>query len=500
MREEEIKDIEKNEKILKKGIELSDYFSKPNTGGAIASRGFTYQDYCTLIELFRFVDDNTFRAISIETLDDFTIFIDNTEVLYQVKKMQFDVKIINGVLEKDIENKKQRFIFTSKDSAKYNGLFDKIKEYDESQKSSRTDSEKEIIKKKTKEIVEDKNIKNSEKYLLSTVRIYEDTNIDDILYSKFRKWLDLKDFYIFEKDNFLDKLRLFISDKKGNRGELKKEEFYEIVDKFKSDKSQILETDSLPSDQSRHITIELAPVDNNNFKIIILEESKEKEYLKVKFSDDNLYTRNQIVDIIDEFIDEHCEGVSSSDIFLVFVLPSNLMSENIDFWKLSDEDRTLGDDYTILLRGRERFRKEGVFGRKRRYSDWKIAWENCQEKHDKKICDVYHPVKCGKENLNTRRVKDTPFIILDYNPNEKNLKTLYQSHVSIMMWANNCKDKDKFLELIEKHKSKKLGEIHTKLYEFKPNETGLDANIMLLYDDPNKLPHDADAPQFEEPQ
>ena len=86
MREEEIKDIEKNEKILKKGIELSDYFSKPNTGGAIASRGFTYQDYCTLIELFRFVDDNTFRAISIETLDDFTIFIDNTEVLYQVKK------------------------------------------------------------------------------------------------------------------------------------------------------------------------------------------------------------------------------------------------------------------------------------------------------------------------------------------------------------------------------------------------------------------------------
>jgi len=479
---------------------LSDYFSKSNTGGAIASRGFTYQDYCTLIELFKYIDNDTFIAISIETLDDFTIFIDNTEVLYQVKKMQFNVKIINEVLEKNIGNKKQRFIFTSKDSAKYNGLFDKITEYNESQNSSRANTEKEVIKNETKEIIEKNKINNSEKYLLSPIRIYEDTNIDDILYAKFHKWLRSKEFQILNEDNFLDKVRLTISDKKGSRAELKKIEFYEIVDKFKSDKSQILETDSLPLDQSRHITIELEPVDNDNFKIIILEESEEKEYLKVKFSDDNSYTRNQIVDIIDNFIDEHCEGVSSSDIFLVFVLPSNLMSENIDFWKLSDDNRTLGDDYTILLRGRERFRKEGIFSRKRRYSDWKIAWENCQKKHDREIYNIYHKVECGKEKLNTRRVEDTPFIILDYNPNKENLKTLYRSHISIMMWANNCKDKSKFLELIEKHKSKKLGEIHTKLYEFKPNETGLDANIMLLYDDPNKLPHDADAPQFEEPQ
>jgi hypothetical protein len=213
---------------------LSDYFSKSNTGGAIASRGFTYQDYCTLIELFRFVDENTFKAISVETLDDFTIFIDNIEVLYQVKKMQYDIKIINEVLEKDIGDKKQRFIFTSKDSTKYNGLFDKIKEYNESQESSRTDDEKEVIKNETKKIVEAKNINNSEKYLSSTILTYEDTNIDDILYSKFIKWLDLKDFDIFEKDDFLDKLRLAISDKKGNRGELKKEEFYKIVDNFKN--------------------------------------------------------------------------------------------------------------------------------------------------------------------------------------------------------------------------------------------------------------------------
>lgn len=263
--------------------------------------------------------------------------------------------------------------------------------------------------------------------------------------------------------------------------------------------NKIIET-PLPQDQSRHITIELEPVDNDNFKIIILEESEEKEYLEVKFSDDKAYSRNEIVDIVDEFIDKNYENVLSSNIFLVFVLPSNLMSENIDFWKLSDDDRTLGDEYTVLLRGRERFRKEGVFSRKRLYNDWKSVWDNCKQKYNEEICDISHQVACGQEKLQTRRVEETPFIILDYHPNEKNLKTLYRSHISIMMWANNCKDKNKFSELLKKHENEKLGEIHTKLYKFKPNETGLDANIMLLYDDPNKLPFDNNAPQLEVPQ
>jgi len=478
-------------------IKLADYFSKSNTGGAIASRGFTYQDYCTLIELFQYVDNDTFIAILIEGFDDFEIFIDNIKILYQVKKMQFDVKIINEVLEKDIGDKEQRFIFTSKNSAKYNGLFDKVTEYKESQKSSRTDMEKEVIKNETKEIVEKNNINNSEKYLLSPIRIYEDTNIDDILYAKCHKWLRSKEFQILNEDDFLDKIRLTISDKKGSRAELNKIEFYEIVDKFKSNKTQITETDSLPLDDIHYITIELDDVDNGNFKIIILEESDNQEGLKIKFSDDNDYTRNEIVSIVDKFIEDNYEDVTA-DIYLIFVLPSNLMSEDIDFWKLED-DRALGDDYTILLRGRERFRKKGVFGRKRFYRNWKNIWDNCQKKNDKEISDVYHQIGCGNEKLHTNRVKDTPFILLDYNPSEENLKTLYRSHVSIMMWANNCRDKDKFLKLFDRHKSKKFGEIHTKLYKFKPKETGLDANIMLLYDDPNKLPHDEDAPRFEEP-
>lgn len=215
---------------------MEDYFSKSNTGGAIASRGFTYQDYCSLIELFKVVDNPTFKAISIETLDDFTIFIDDTEVLYQVKKMQFDVKIVNKVLEKDIDPKIQRFIFTSKDTSKYNGLFDKLQEYRESKKSSRSSNEKEKIKSEIKKIIEDNKILNSEKFLDSEVLIYEDSNIKDIFNSKFNDWLESKKIYINNKNDFLDKLRMVISDKKSSRSEFKKEEFDKIANEFKVDK------------------------------------------------------------------------------------------------------------------------------------------------------------------------------------------------------------------------------------------------------------------------
>jgi len=482
---------------------LSDYFSKSNTGGAIASRGFTYQDYCSLIELFQFIDNDTFKAISIETLDDFTIIINNTEILYQVKKMQFDVKIINKVLEKDIRDKKQKFIFTSKDSSKYNGLFDKVKEYNESQNSSRPDSEKEDIKEDTKKIIKKNEIENAEKYLSSTVLIYEEMNINDILYSKFYKWLELKDFQIEDKDGFLDKLRLTISDKKGNRGELKKEEFYEIVEKFKNDKNKIREN-SLPTDQSRYITIELEPIDNDNFKIIIWVESKENNYLEVKFSDDKTYTKNEIVNIIDNFIDKNYKDVSSRKIFLLFSLPTQLMKEDINFWKLEDE-KLLGRKYKVLLRGKERFRKDRRSEKLYRYKDWKENWNIIK---NKKSMESISKIKCiinkeDNEDINSEEVAETPLVIMKYEPNEESFIRLYKSAIPLVMWANNCVDFNEFENIFDKetHKNIKLCELKEKLYKFiEKRHSKVDANIMLMYDNPNNLAPDGGATRYNIPE
>lgn len=218
---------------------MSNYFSKENTGGAISSRGLSYQDYCALIELFKVVDNTTFKAISSETIDDFTIFIENEEILYQVKKMQFDINIINEYLEKDII-KKQNFIFTSKDSTKYNGLFDKRKEYEQSLISSRSQEEIEKIKTEIQEIIKNNKIQNSDKYLNSEILIYEESNIDDILFAKATRWLDNQVFQLKDKDDFLDKLRLKISDLRSSRGELKKDNFNEILSKYKLSNQELI--------------------------------------------------------------------------------------------------------------------------------------------------------------------------------------------------------------------------------------------------------------------
>jgi len=223
---------------------LSSYFSKQNTGGAIASRGFSYQDYCALIELFKVVDDDTFKAISCETKDDFTIFMHNKEILYQVKKKQFDIDVINEYLEKNI-TAKQNFIFTSKDSSKYNGLFDKRKEYEQSLISSRNPIEKQKIKIEIQEIIEKNNIKDSDKYLSSEILIYEESNIDDILFAKAIKWLENQSFKLKNIEDFLDKLRLKISDLKNNRGELNKDDFNKIVHKFKLSNEELIDIKDL---------------------------------------------------------------------------------------------------------------------------------------------------------------------------------------------------------------------------------------------------------------
>lgn len=223
---------------------MSNYFSKENTGGAISSRGLTYQDYCALIELFQVVDNNTFKAISSETIDDFTIFIDNEEILYQVKKMQFDINVINEYLEKEI-TKKQNFIFTSKDSTKYNGLFDKRKEYEQSLISSRSSEEKSKIKTEMKKLIANNKINNSDRYLDSQILIYEDSNIDDILFAKATRWLDNQVFQLKDKDDFLDKLRLKISDLRSIRGELNKDNFNEIVDKYKLSNQELIDIKDL---------------------------------------------------------------------------------------------------------------------------------------------------------------------------------------------------------------------------------------------------------------
>jgi len=261
---------------------------------------------------------------------------------------------------------------------------------------------------------------------------------------------------------------------------------------------------SLPIDQSRYITIELEPIDNDNFKIIIWVESKENNYLEVKFSDDKTYTKNEIVNIIDNFIDKNYKDVSSRKIFLLFSLPTQLMKEDINFWKLEDE-KLLGRKYKVLLRGKERFRKDRRSEKLYRYKDWKENWNIIK---NKKSMESISKIKCiinkeDNEDINSEEVAETPLVIMKYEPNEESFIRLYKSAIPLVMWANNCVDFNEFENIFDKetHKNIKLCELKEKLYKFiEKRHSKVDANIMLMYDNPNNLAPDGGATRYNIPE
>lgn len=77
------------------------YFAKTQEGGAINSAGLSEQDCTSIIYLFRYLDKENFKAITFESLDDFTIlFDDENELSVQVKNNLFTIKFVRELLGK----------------------------------------------------------------------------------------------------------------------------------------------------------------------------------------------------------------------------------------------------------------------------------------------------------------------------------------------------------------------------------------------------------------
>ena len=82
---------------------MENYYSKTNTGGAATSRGFTYQDLCTIKYFLDHVDRDNFISLTLEQTDDFSIlFKENKETNFQVKNYKLNKTDIGCVLPRDI--------------------------------------------------------------------------------------------------------------------------------------------------------------------------------------------------------------------------------------------------------------------------------------------------------------------------------------------------------------------------------------------------------------
>jgi hypothetical protein len=169
------------------------------------------------------------------------------------------------------------------------------------------------------------------------------------------------------------------------------------------------------------------------------------------------------------------------------------MTENINAWKLN-RNRELGTEYTILMRGLERFSSEGANFHKKLYrlADWEKNWEHCDKKGKQSFCDVHHFVASNEKisKIPSKRLARTPFIVLKYGVDSHTFITLYQSHISIALWINDCTDYEKFEQLFHKYSSYNLNELLDNIDELQPYSSNLKGNTMLLYDNPADVPPD----------
>jgi len=305
-----------------------------------------------------------------------------------------------------------------------------------------------------------------------------------------------------EKSLYLDEISTYIENesKKSFEQKIQKKQSPEYIFTGRNNKDKSIiahqvdtKTEQPPSEQKLSLTIQLHPSEKDSFKITIWAKSDDGTYLKNIAVEDRPLHKTKIAQYIDDCIDDRYKNIPSENIYLIFVMPSNLMTENINAWKL-DRNRELGTEYTILMRGLERFTSEGEnFDNKLyRLTDWEKNWEHCDKKGTKGLCDIHHFVTSNERVLKipSKQIARTPFIILKYSVDRHTFITLYQSHISIALWINDCIDYEAFEKLFHKYSKYNLKELLNNIDKLQPYSSNLKGNIMLLYDNPADVPPD----------
>ncbi len=125
------------------------YFSRNKTGGAVQAYGSAYQDLVSLLYIFIHINSNSFKEITFETDDDFTLIMDTHEKYVQVKNTQLTTAQIRGILEFKADNTKSKYVkhvvVSSKYDQKFNSLLKKYKNICNVNKTFRREQEKNDI-------------------------------------------------------------------------------------------------------------------------------------------------------------------------------------------------------------------------------------------------------------------------------------------------------------------------------------------------------------------
>ena len=287
---------------------MSSYFGKKNTGGSYASKGFQYQDYCSLIYLFKYIDHKEFLELAVETTNDFTIIFNNKEISVQVKKKHLNLKQIKSLLE-DInqeEDTEYIFIATSFDET-VNELMLKVRWFKNIQNSSSSDKRKLKAKEDFIEVLKKYNCDHLYgKLLVADFEKIPEEFSNIYLSEIYYEMLDRLNIFVNRID-LLNALKLKVVEMRCNRQFINKIKVDEIIDKYKKESEIDKIVKTVYENHINKPSEILKALGENNKSILddlekkifeadeLAQNKKYKESLKIYSSLATIYERDNIL-------------------------------------------------------------------------------------------------------------------------------------------------------------------------------------------------------------
>lgn len=247
------------------------YYDKENTGGPINGRGILFQDCVSIFYLFKYIEDNKFISMTLETINDFTILFKHTELCVQVKDYMFTPSNVRRLLEatKIIDGKKYCFV-SSTWNQDFKNIINKIGDYKNAKKAGRNFKEITSIKKNLEECLA--------KHMISFEQII-DVKFDEITtqhqeetaeYSIF-KWLQENSYKDIDTRELFLRIYEKVYFERPIRGSINKEIVEHLVSKCVSNEKLIVGNDK-----------------NKKSKTVYILQSLEKEKLRYTIAKDKI--------------------------------------------------------------------------------------------------------------------------------------------------------------------------------------------------------------------
>ena len=135
------------------------YYSKENTGGPAGSKGYNFQDICTIRYLFEYIDDEQFENLTVEQINDFTVRLKTKEISVQVKGEHITKRKLSEIQKKiNLVWTKEIIIIAPSWEKRIEKVIQKNKELINAKLTKRSKRQIDIIETQFRKVIEDAGI------------------------------------------------------------------------------------------------------------------------------------------------------------------------------------------------------------------------------------------------------------------------------------------------------------------------------------------------------